>query len=276
MAHVIDGDEQDSPKMEDPCEHCGGQTWEITSPFGIDRWFSCTTDGCSVARFQPGGAIEAGPGQDSDESDDGLREQVQRAWQWLRNRVRNVWTQQDDPQVVADGGVNKVGSAPDREVDPDRSVTCALCGELADERRTANLYERDGMPDGEAHQECVEHHEAESHVVRSPYRPLTRDARAALRECGVVGWLPPLDGKRNNGALVRTRPDDDVLEEHELIVKEGPDEVWEDEHGVRVEIYHEKGKVTVGGVEEPADAGGAREACREQDRFTRVDTDADG
>jgi len=62
-----------------------------------------------------------------------------------------------------------------RSVDPDRSVTCAICGELADERRTVAIdteqqylgapesFERIGKLymleqlgyEGEAHQSCV-------------------------------------------------------------------------------------------------------------------------
>lgn len=58
-------------------------------------------------------------------------------------------------------------------VDPDRSVTCPICGALADERETVSLWEDDyaekakrrqvGMfPDGEAHQQCFER------VISSP------------------------------------------------------------------------------------------------------------
>lgn len=54
------------------------------------------------------------------------------------------------------------------DVDPDHSVTCAFCGELADERRTIPLWEDDYegsdnlkplmriAPDGESHIECFE------------------------------------------------------------------------------------------------------------------------
>jgi hypothetical protein len=53
------------------------------------------------------------------------------------------------------------------QVDPDRSVTCPICGELADERETVSLWEDDYepnptsnhmvvamFPNGEAHAEC--------------------------------------------------------------------------------------------------------------------------
>ena len=39
------------------------------------------------------------------------------------------------------------------------SVTCALCGGLADERETINLYEKDTDLEGEAHKSCWEDHQ---------------------------------------------------------------------------------------------------------------------
>ena len=39
------------------------------------------------------------------------------------------------------------------------SVTCALCGGLADERETIDLYENDTDLEGEAHKSCWEDHQ---------------------------------------------------------------------------------------------------------------------
>jgi len=52
---------------------------------------------------------------------------------------------------------------PERDSDADwidtHSVTCAICGGLADERETKNLYEDDDTHlEGEAHWECWENH----------------------------------------------------------------------------------------------------------------------
>ena len=51
-------------------------------------------------------------------------------------------------------------------VDPDHSVTCAVCGGLADERETISLWADDydgpmrarvaDLPDGEAHARCFD------------------------------------------------------------------------------------------------------------------------
>lgn len=36
------------------------------------------------------------------------------------------------------------------------SVTCAICGQLADERETVDLWDKDDYPNGEAHLSCFE------------------------------------------------------------------------------------------------------------------------
>jgi hypothetical protein len=45
----------------------------------------------------------------------------------------------------------------DRWIDA-HSVTCALCGGLADERETIKLYDQDTELEGEAHPDCWDDH----------------------------------------------------------------------------------------------------------------------
>lgn len=39
------------------------------------------------------------------------------------------------------------------------SVTCAICGYLADERETIKLYDQDTELEGEAHRDCWDEHD---------------------------------------------------------------------------------------------------------------------
>lgn len=49
---------------------------------------------------------------------------------------------------------------PDERWIDAHSVTCAICGALADERETVNLYEQENsLLEGEAHQDCWDSHE---------------------------------------------------------------------------------------------------------------------
>lgn len=57
----------------------------------------------------------------------------------------------ESPNMETDADLNH----SERWIDA-HSVTCALCGYLADERETINLYEQDIDLEGEAHQDCWE------------------------------------------------------------------------------------------------------------------------
>jgi hypothetical protein len=66
---------------------------------------------------------------------------------------------------------------PDERWVDAHSVTCAICGALADERETFNLYEQENSRlEGEAHRDCWESHECLADGRFAPARDTDREA----------------------------------------------------------------------------------------------------
>ena len=63
----------------------------------------------------------------------------------------NKENETEPPKMETDGAPD-----PSEQWIDIHSVTCALCGDLADERETIKLYEQDTDHEGEAHQNCWE------------------------------------------------------------------------------------------------------------------------
>lgn len=128
------------------------------------------------------------------------------------------------------------------------------------------------MDSTDPNQSADDQQDEDSHVVRSPFRPLTRAARRALAEYDVLAELdaPDGDAPRNNGVRVRERPSNSLLEQHELRIIEDPDDVWVADSGEHVEVYADAERVTVDGRDVSMSTAEVRERCREQDRFERV------
>lgn len=113
--------------------------------------------------------------------------------------------------------------------------------------------------------------QSKNYVIRSPLRPLTRQARRDLEEFDIIGAVDSPDGgMRNGGVLTAERPPRELLKEHELEVDEEPDEVWEGDGGERIEIYEEAGYATVDGREQSMSVEEIRTQLNEQSRFTRI------
>ncbi|MFT4880158.1 MAG: hypothetical protein ACI9CA_000030 [Natronomonas sp.] len=111
--------------------------------------------------------------------------------------------------------------------------------------------------------------QADGHVIRSPFRPLTRGARRDLEEYDVRGEVEADETGRGGGVVVAERPPKSLREKHELRVDEAPEDVWESEDGQTVRVYPDY--VTVDGRETPMDPSETREKCRESARFSPVE-----
>jgi len=107
-------------------------------------------------------------------------------------------------------------------------------------------------------------------IVISPYRPLTRSARDALAPYTILERFEPEGSGRGGGVVTRDRPPESLLDTHELTIKEPPDEVWETDHGKRIELYETPDRVVVAGLDANIDTDTAKDKCRTQDRFTRL------
>lgn len=108
-------------------------------------------------------------------------------------------------------------------------------------------------------------------IIYSPYRPLTRGAREALKPYGPQRSLSEDETEGHGGVVLEERPPQSVLDEHELRVHEHPDEVWKNDRDETVEIYVAADTVVVDGRTTEMDAETAQQQSRAQDRFTRVD-----
>jgi len=101
--------------------------------------------------------------------------------------------------------------------------------------------------------------EADTTTIVSRYHPLTRGARRALQEYGIVSEETVREAGLQTVVEVESRPPEDVLDEHDLTVDEDPDDVYLADNGDRVEIYDGRGSVFVDGVEAGISPDEARE-----------------
>lgn len=90
----------------------------------------------------------------------------------------------------------------------------------------------------------------DTYVIRSPNRPLTRNAKHALKSYGIVEELDSTDSMgRNNGVRVEELPPDDVLSKHELVVEQDPVVVFETPSGSSVRVFVDPDRVIADGTE---------------------------
>lgn len=88
------------------------------------------------------------------------------------------------------------------------------------------------------------------YVIRSPNRPLTRNAKKALKPYGIVEELDSTDNMgRNNGVRVEELPPESVLSEHELVVEQDPVVVFETPTGSTAHVYVDPDSVIADGTE---------------------------
>lgn len=104
--------------------------------------------------------------------------------------------------------------------------------------------------------------------IRSPYRPLTRTARQALEQYDIIDDLPPTDGRRNNGVVVKQRPPEELLVTHELEIDHDPVVIATTDHDDIVRIYHDPGSVTVNGIENNISPEEAVKHAQQRDNWT--------
>lgn len=96
-------------------------------------------------------------------------------------------------------------------------------------------------------------------TVVSYNRPLTRGAKADLKEYGIITEDAVQEPGRWTVVELETEPAADVLDRHELRVEREPDAVFLTHSGERVEIYDSAGTVTVDGYEQEISPEDARE-----------------
>jgi hypothetical protein len=113
--------------------------------------------------------------------------------------------------------------------------------------------------------------QADGHIVRSPFRPLTRGARRDLEEYDVIGEVDADESGRGGGVVVSERPPKGLRERHELRVEEDPEDVWASDDDQTVRVYPDY--VTVDGRESEMDPDEARRRCQESERFTPATDD---
>lgn len=97
------------------------------------------------------------------------------------------------------------------------------------------------------------------HVIRSPYRPLTRNARDALEDFNILRDVDAEDDMgRGDGVVVAELPPKDLLEKHELEIDREPDVIFEPSKiDTVVEVYTDPDAVYDGATEttmDPIDA----------------------
>lgn len=109
--------------------------------------------------------------------------------------------------------------------------------------------------------------DTDGYVIRSPYRPMTRGARKALKEYDVLREISGNDRmNRGNGVVVAELPPEDLLEKHELEIDRDPDVVFQvPSPSSTVEIYTDPDKVLDGGVDTSMDPVDAAEHALEHD-----------
>lgn len=110
----------------------------------------------------------------------------------------------------------------------------------------------------------------ETVTVVSYNRPLTRGARRALDEFGIVSEDSVNEYNRWTVVQLETEPPSEVLEKHELRIEREPDTVYETDMGERVEIYTDPGEVTVGGADQTISPEDAKEHA-EREGWERIE-----
>lgn len=115
--------------------------------------------------------------------------------------------------------------------------------------------------------------EADAVTLVSYNRPLTRAARRALSEYGIIDSHDPNEHGRWTVVEVKTEPPVEVLDQHELRIErdDDPDVVYETPHDEHVEIYADR--VVSDGREIPIDPDEAKSRAESYD-WTRVDQQA--
>lgn len=105
--------------------------------------------------------------------------------------------------------------------------------------------------------------------IRSPYRPYPIGAKRDLSDA-VSTVVFSDDNPRV--AYVSEHPPDELLDNWELDVirTDSPEEVWETDHGERIEIYSDR--VERDGTESTISPTEAKKQARKQKHFTRIDT----
>lgn len=111
-------------------------------------------------------------------------------------------------------------------------------------------------------------------TVVSYNRPLTRGARRALDEYGVISERSVNEHGHWTEVDLETEPPEDLLDRHELRVEREPDAVYATDSGERVEIFDGADLVTVNGMEQSISPEDAREHA-EANGWTREDGDGD-
>lgn len=189
-----------------------------------------------------------------------------------REEGPNVGEPEDDgPGEVAGVGppCDECGTAEAVETVAGRD----LCGSCADAERDGNssgqeeagddVGARDGGDDTDGPDSADDRVE-----VRSPYRPLPREARKRLREMfDTVEFIDGGDDGRDESVMVPERPPEDFLEQYELEVRRDPTVTYETPNG-EVYIYTDPGRVVAEGVETNMDPVVAVERSEEKDYFT--------
>lgn len=109
-------------------------------------------------------------------------------------------------------------------------------------------------------------------TIESTYRPYPLSAKKALRDA-----VESIEFDDNNPRLAYSSevPPADLVDEYELDVHrdDDPVEVWETDHGDRVEIYDDR--VERNGTEASIGPEEAKEQARKQRSFTRIDDGED-
>lgn len=98
--------------------------------------------------------------------------------------------------------------------------------------------------------------DAQGIEIRSPNRPLTREAKKDLKNFTEINAeLSPPEGynHRMDGVIVADLPPKDLLEKHELSVVSDPDIVYKSNKEERIFIYTDLNTVIMDGIERDDD-----------------------
>lgn len=115
-----------------------------------------------------------------------------------------------------------------------------------------------------------------TYELRSPYRPLPREALRRLHDdFDVVEELESDGGGRNGGVIVRQLPPEPFRDRYELIVVDEPVVVYSTERGKRVEIYTNPDKVVADGGELGLSPSDAVQRAEQMDDWTVIEGDPD-
>lgn len=108
--------------------------------------------------------------------------------------------------------------------------------------------------------------------LRSPYRPYPLGAKKELKENVDTIEFSEEDPRL---AFASEKPDQELMEDWELTIirTDDPVETWVTDHNEQIKIYEDR--VERDGAEVPIDPEEAMEKAREQDHFTRQDSQDD-